>query len=118
MADKTIKVIPSIYHMEVTSHSNNHRLLCFCLECLSKSKVNKEYKNYQTTPNLSQSRICSKCGAMTTAAVYNVYGVSVANLIRLVIQGSLWNNIDSTETIKFELEPVYLNVLKGMTKHG
>lgn len=118
MTERTIKILPIIYTIEVTSHSNNYFLKSFCLECLSHSKVNKQYSDYHSVPNISSNRICSRCGAMTITAVIAAFNVSIEQIIKQVESKYTYKIHVSGEQIKFLVEPFYLSILKGKQRNG
>lgn len=118
MSNRTIQITPSIYVLEVTTHSNNKKVISFCWNCLGKSKTNHEYIAYDNFPTISSQRICAKCGAMTITAVIAAFDLSIAKIIHMVELGhTIWDVLPN-ENVLFTCEPVYLNILKGQLNHG
>lgn len=115
---RNIKILQSIYSIEVTTYSNNHLLKCFCYDCLSISKTNKEYKDYQSYPTLSNQRICAKCGAMTIPAVIAAFNLSLDMIISYIKEKHLYKDTTLDIKLQFEIDPIYLLSLKRNMKHG
>jgi len=118
MAIKQIEILPSIYTIEVTSHSNNKSVKSFCLYCLSQSKANKEYKQYANFPNISSIRICSKCGAMTLNAVKASFDLNLQQILSTVERRDLYKIPNSTDYGQFSISETYLHILQGQMKNG
>lgn len=114
----SINIIPSIYFIEVTSFSNNTAIKGFCLNCLSTSKTNKQFKEYHSSPNISAVRICSSCHAMTIEAVIATFGISKAEIIALASKGIRYRLKDDTLTPLFVIDSLYLDILNKEMKNG
>lgn len=114
----SINIIPSIYFIEVTSFSNNSYVKGFCLNCLSASKANKQFKGYRSIPNISSVRICSSCHAMTIEAVIAAFGITRESIIELASKGLRYRLKDDTLTPLFVINSLYLDILKKDMKNG
>lgn len=115
---KTIKIVPTIYMIEVVTHSNNHSIKSFCLNCLSASKTNKQYKEYFNYTCLSSARVCCRCNAMTLSAVITVFDIDKSIVLKLAESGEQYRLKDHTITPTFLIDKIYLRVLKGNKTHG
>lgn len=118
METKIVKILPTIYTMDVLTHSNNHKIISICPDCLSRFKTNKVYQDMHQFPNITQNRICVSCGAMTLTAVISCFNISIYNICKNTQEGVFTYVTDDKIIIHFHIEPVYLNILKGKLKNG
>lgn len=118
MDAKRIEVLPTIFCMEVTTASNNHLVKCYCLNCLSRAKTNSWYKEFKTFPMLSNSRICSACGAMTIQAVVNAFGLPSFRIVSLIERKQEYRPKDFDYPIQLFATPVNLIILKASIQNG
>jgi len=118
MTPKTIHIIPSIYSIEVTTHSNNHILKMYCYDCLARSKTNHEYKDYQPYPAISNVRVCCNCHAMTIQAVIQTFNITKQLILQLAEESRQYQLPDDTLTPTFIIDSLYLDILKKEMKNG
>lgn len=109
---KTITILPTIYTLEVVSHSHNHYVRSFCLECLSRSKTNKEYTQYWNSNSISQNRVCCRCGAMTLAAVINAFNITTKHIIAIAERQDNYLHFTDGERYRFAVDKTYLTIIK------
>lgn len=115
---RDIRVVPSMYYIRLTSHSNNVTYKCLCYDCLAKSKTNKEYAHYQAEPMLSSSRVCAKCHAMTPQACMTVFGITRDELTAKIKRGGYTLFSGFSSAVRLYSSVIDLSIISKEVKNG
>lgn len=118
MENIRVSIVPRVYVIKCTSYSNNHPIFYFCQRCLSKSKTNKDYKEYTEVPATTLARVCCKCHSMDAFTAGLTFGLTLQKLINLAEAHYPLKISDTDKSVTFSIAKDYLVILKGKARHG